>query len=65
MVQVNSMKKRKRKILLILLSFVLGAIAIFTAARIYTLQTSPIALNVPLSEPDAAEGCELTFTLKY
>jgi hypothetical protein len=62
------MKAPKGKIttaIVILATFILAGVAIFTAIRLYQLRQQPVAPNVPSSIPRAQEvsTCSLTFTL--
>lgn len=50
-------------VIVVMATFLLAGVAIFTALRLYQLREQPVAPNVPSSIPKAAEGCSLTFTV--
>lgn len=61
----NFMKGKVATVVIVLATFVLAGVAIFTAIRLYQLRQQPVAPNVPSSFPKAAEvtSCTLSFTL--
>lgn len=61
----NFMKGKVATTIIVLATFVLAGVAIFTAIRLYQLRQQPVAPNVPSSIPKAAEvtSCTLSFTL--
>lgn len=62
-------KNKLTTALVILATFILAGVAIFTAIRLYQLRQQPVAPNVPSSIPRAQEvtpapaACSLSFTL--
>jgi len=52
---------------ILLITFILAGVAIFTAIRLYELKQTPVAPNVPSSMPNAQSveiaNCRLTFTI--
>ena len=61
----NFFKGKIATAIILLATFVLAGVAIFTAMRLYQLRQQPVAPNVPLSIPKAVEvnTCTLSFTL--
>lgn len=61
------MKNKFSTIIILIITFILAGVAIFTAIRLYQLRTQPVAPNVPSSKPKAQEApvntCSLSFTL--
>jgi len=64
----NFFKGKAATAIILLATFVLAGIAIFTAIRLYQLRQQPVAPNVPSSRPRAQEAspppalCSLSFT---
>lgn len=60
----NILKGKVATVIILLATFVLAGVAIFTAVRLYQLRQTPVAPNVPSSIPRAADTtCSLSFTL--
>lgn len=65
----NFLKGKFATIVIVLATFILAGVAIFTAIRLYQLRSQPVAPNVPSSFPRAQEvpvtpaSCTLSFTL--
>ncbi len=61
----NFFKGKIATVIILLATFILAGVAIFTAIRLYQLRQQPVAPNVPSSIPQAASvsSCSLSFTL--
>ena len=64
----NFFKNKAATLIIILSTFILAGVAIFTAIRLYQLRQTSISPNAPESKPKAVEetaagACSLTFTL--
>jgi hypothetical protein len=61
----NFFKGKFATVIILLATFILAGVAIFTAIRLYQLRQQPVAPNVPSSKPKAQEvtTCSLTFTI--
>ena len=66
-VMKNLFKGKLSTVIILLATFVLAGVAIFTAVRLYQLRQVPVAPNVPESAPQAAVDvqplCSLRFTI--
>lgn len=67
----NFLKGKIGTVIILLATFVLAGVAIFTAIRLYQLRSQPVAPNVPSSMPNAQElnptaapsTCNLSFSI--
>ena len=60
----NFLNGKIATVIILLATFVLAGVAIFTAIRLYQLRQTSVAPNVPSSQPKAAgNACSLSFTL--
>lgn len=59
----NFFKSKVATAVILLATFILAGVAIFTAIRLYQLRQQPVAPNVPSSQPRAqTNACTLSFT---